>query len=182
MATATYPRRPTDQEKKDIVSTVFENKPIEDVDFTNVWMLTDFHGDDLDFNCFAWSILGITTIPIPSKLDTLVHLAGQAKEKYGAPYNYSPTGVGADNAVIVAWGGGPKDIMHASRICTKTLLLDHAKEFRLKFDFSSAAAADFPDKIWSSKFGDRYALITHPREWLSGGVWGTAQGALTIKA
>lgn len=178
---AKYPRRPTDQEKKHIVSTVFEDKPVADVDFRDVWMLTDFYGEDLDFNCFAWSILAITTITIPDKLDTLVHLAGQAKEKYGAPYNYSLTDLSAKDAVIVAWGDSPNDIMHASRICTKTLLLDHAKEFRLKFDFSSAAAAGFPDEIWSSKFGDKYALITHPKEWLSGGVWGTAQGALKIK-
>ena len=177
---STYPRRPTDEEKKEIAEITFPGKPIKDIDFTDVWMLAPLH-NDLDFNCFAWSILAITTISIPDKLDTFAYLAERAKEKYGAPYDYVATELGASNAAIVAWGDGVNDIMHASRYCTKSLLQEHASEFHLELDFSNPAASGFPKETWSSKFGDRLAFITHPRSWLTDGVWGTAQGAFKIK-
>ena len=178
---STYPRKPTTQEKKDIAETAFPGTPIGKVDFTDVWMLAGFN-NDLDFNCFAWSILAITTISIPDKLDNVEYLAAHAKDKYGGPYDYVPTGAGAADAAVIAWGSATNNIMHASRICTKSLLQDYAGEFGLSFNFSSSAASGFPSgPIWSSKFGDRLAFITHPRNWLSGGVWGTAQGTLKIK-
>ena len=179
---STYPREPTDQEKNDIAGAAFPGTPVSRVDFTDVWMLAAYN-NDLDFNCFAWSILAITTITIPDKLDTLEYLAGRAKDKYGAPYDYVPTAPRADNADIIAWGSATNNIMHASRSCTKSLLQSYAGEFNLRFDFSKGSPGEhFPsDTIWTSKFGDRLAFITHPRNWLSGGVWGTEQGALKIK-
>lgn len=176
---SSYPRRPTDEEKKDIAEAAFPGTPIASIDFTHVWMLADWV-NDLEFNCFAWSILEITTISIPDKLDTLNYLAGRAKQLYGAPYDYVPTDVLGDS-VIVAWGNNADDIMHASRYCTKVLLQEYAGDFNLKLNFSSSAASGFPSEMWSSKFGDRLGFITHPRNWLSCGVWGTEQGALKIK-
>lgn len=175
---STYPRKPTQEEKREIAEIVFPDKPFESVDFTDVWMLADLYPTELDFNCFGWSLLVPQTISIPDRLDTLYYLAERAKQQYGAPYNYMPTTLGASNAVITAWGDGPNDVMHVSRICSKSLLEQYAKEFNLKFDFDSPSAAGFPSSIWSSKFGDRQAFTTHPRDWLSGGVWGTAQGDL----
>ena len=181
MAASTFPRAPTTAEKTQIAAIAFPATPVGALNFTGVWMLAPLN-NDLDFNCFAWSILALTTISIPDKLDTLEYLAGRAKEKYGGPCDYVPTSLGAADAAIVAWGSATNNIMHASRICTKSLLEDYAGEFHLSFDFSSAAASGFPSgPIWTSKFGDRQAFITHPRNWLSGSVWGTAQGDLKIK-
>ena len=177
----TYPRKPTEQERKKIAEYAFPDTPVNEVDFTDVWMLADFR-NDLEFNCFAWSILAINTVIIPPKLENVTYYVQNAKKKEGSPYDYSPTGKGAADAAIIAWGSAKDDIMHTSRICSKSLLEESVGEFKLAFDFSSAAAKDFPKgTFWSSKFGDTHAFITHPRNWLSGGCWGTAQGAYKTK-
>ena len=178
---STYPRKPTAEEKKEIAEIVFPpdnkkcSKTFEQLDFTDVWMLAEMYPTHLDFNCFGWSLLVASTISIPDKLDTLNYLAGRATKLYGAPYDYVPTTMGASNAVITVWGSEPNDIMHVSRIVSKDLLQRYEKEFNLKLDFDAPSAAGFPDSVWSSKFGDRQAFITHPKNWLSGGVWGTEQ-------
>lgn len=172
---STYPRKPTDEEKKDIAEIVFPEKPFEHIDFTDVWMLSEMYPGDLDFNCFSWSILVNYTIPIPDRLDTFNYLAGSAVKQYRAPFNYMPTTLGASNAVITAWGSAQNDIMHATRICSKDLLIKTAANFKLKFNFDAPSAAGFPSSVWSSKLGDRQAFITHPKDWLKGGIWGSAQ-------
>ena len=83
--------------------------------------------------------------------------------------------MGASNAVITVRGSEPNDIMHVSRIVSKDLLQRYEKELNLKFDFNASSADGFPDSVWSSKFGDRQTFITHPKGWLSCGIWGTEQ-------
>lgn len=192
----TYPSRPTDEDKELIAGLVFPNKPVGDVDFTDVWMLAPYV-NDLTFNCFSWSILSTATISIPDRLNNVQHLAGHATEMYGAPFDYElltipgplnpDTGIrgtpvkGAHDATIIAWGDDVNNIKHASRICTKSLLQDYAGEFNLEFDFSSPAAEGFPSgAIWSSKCGDCCGFITHSRNWLDNGTWGTEQGDLRV--
>lgn len=176
---STYPRVPSTKEKQELAAIVFPTRPFNQIDFTDVWMLAEMYPTHLDFNCFSWSLLANHTIPIPGTLDTFNHLANIAIKKYRAPFNYVPTTFGGSNAVITVWGSAQNDIMHASRICSKSLLLKYAAEFNLKFDFDEASG--FPDSVWSSKFGDRQSFITHPKDWLNGGIWGSAQEDLEVK-
>lgn len=176
----TYPRRPTEEEKEQIAETIFPDKKVDEIDFSDVWMLTGFI-EAPDFNCFAWSILAIATISIPDKLSTMLYLCERAKEKYGAPFDYVKTNLASSDAVIIAWGKDQDDIMHASRYVTKSLLKEYQNEFRLTLNFDSPDAKGFPNEIWSSKLGDGVALLTHPKNWLEGAVWGTKQGVLKIK-
>jgi hypothetical protein len=107
-------------------------------------------------------------------------LAANAKRIYGAPYNYKPTHLGDKDAVIRVWGNDANDVMHVSRICSKSLLQKHASNFQLKLNFDAPAASGFPAEIWSSKYGDRQAFTTHSVNWLDKGVWGKALQDLKI--
>ena len=44
----------TEEEKKEIAKIVFPEKPFDQIDFNNVWMLADLYPNDLDFNCFTF--------------------------------------------------------------------------------------------------------------------------------
>ena len=170
MSADTFPRLPTDKEKEDIAAIVFQ-KPASKVNFTDVWLLAPLY-NSLEYNCMGWSILVSQSISIPDKLDTFNYLAAHAVDRYGAPYDYTPTTYGAADAAIRVWGSDPEDVMHASRLCTKELLKRYEYDFQLKLDFDAPAAQGFPDVVWSSKYGDRQAFTTHPRDWLEGSVWG----------
>lgn len=167
MAATTYPRLPNEEEKKEIADLVF-GKPASEVDFEGVWLLAPVY-NDLTFNCFGWSLLVSDTITIPKNIQDFNYLAGHATEAPQAPYNYTPTDRGAANAVVRAWGKGSD--LHAARLGTKDLLKHHASDFQLKLNFKAPAAKGFPDEFWSSKFGDRMAFITHPRDWFQGSMW-----------
>ena len=176
---ATFPRLPSDKEKEDLAAIVFKKKPSE-VNFTDVWLLAPLY-NELEFNCMGWSILEPQSISIPDKLENLNYLAGNAKKVYNAPYNYVPTDYGDEDAAIRVWGSNSKDIMHVSRVCTEDLLKKQADNFQLQLNFDAPAAKGFPAVVWSSKYGDRQAFTTHPRNWLDGGVWGKGIEDLKIK-
>ena len=167
---ATFPRRPNEEEKKDLAEIVFK-KPPSQVNFADVWLLAPVY-NDLEFNCMGWSILEPQSISIPDTIDNVNHLAANAKKIYGAPYNYKPMSFGDKDAAIRVWGNDSKDVMHVSRICSKSLLREYAGNFQLELNFDAPAAQGFPDEVWSSKYGDRQAFTTHSRNWLDGGVWG----------
>ncbi len=177
-----YPRKPTDEEKKDLAEICLPEKSFKDVDFTDVWLLAPLFNSELVWNCFGWSILTPQTISIPAKLDNLNYLAAHATEKYHvSPYDYIPVTSEEDPKAIRVWGEAKDDIGHVSRICNQALLQKYAHDFDLKLSFGGSSTADFPAEIWSSKLGDRQGFITHPINWLEGGVWGDKVEDLKIK-
>ena len=177
---STFPREPTPEEKKRIAKDLFEHKPFKKIDFRGVWLLAPLDCM-LDFNCMGWSILEPQSISIPDKLSTYLYLAGNAVKTYAAPFDYTPTGYGDADAVIRVWGEGDDHVMHASRLCTKELLKTYGDNFQLKLNFDARDARGFPEEIWSSKYGDKMALITHPKNWLEGGPWGKGLEDLKVQ-
>lgn len=165
-----FPRLPTDEEKTLLADLLFDAPP-HTVDWTGVWMLTEYVlPGQFQYNCLGWSLLLPQDIPLADRLDTVTYLYGRARAQWGASSNYVPAG-GAD-AVIQAWGTGPADILHVTRFITRAQLEAlPADTFRLKLDFNAPAAQGFPDRTWTSKIGTGTALITHPADWLQGSIY-----------
>ena len=180
MASDTFPRLPTDEEKKLIAETVFDEKPVSEVDFSGVWMLAPFI-NELEFNCMGWSLLLNQFICIPGTVANVNYLAGRAIEEYHAPYDYVPTAFGAADAVIRVWGSDPKDVMHVSRFCTMDELKKYAVDFGAELDFDAPSAKGFPKETWTSKYGVKNAFTTHPKGWLENSVWGKGVEDLKLK-
>jgi hypothetical protein len=175
-----FPRKPNDDEKALLAETLFPDKEFDYIDFSEVWMLSPWAGSP-DFNCFAWSIGANTTIRIPGNVNSATYQCERAKTMHGARNNYKEARLADSDAVILLWGNGNNDILHASRLVTKSFLQEYQGEFRLNLDFRSREAQGFPDTTWSSKLGDRFALIAHPKDWLQDGDFGRQQTAYEVK-
>ncbi|HEU4561294.1 MAG TPA: hypothetical protein VFS20_25805 [Longimicrobium sp.] len=163
-----YPRIPTDEEKRLIAEAVFR-KPADQVSWAGVWMLTEYVIDNpFQYNCMGWSVLLREVISIPDRLDNLTYLYGHAIDRLGASADYVPA---TPNRVIQAWGVSNTEILHVTRYTSKAELQANADTFDLNLDFEAPAARGFPDQTWSSKVGIGTALIAHPENWLQGSIF-----------
>ena len=124
-----FPRRPDQEEKKDIVDIMFpDGTNPGDIDFTNVWLLSPMEDPTPpDFNCFGWGLLVNDEI-LPNSLAQCNYTAANAVERYNALYNYTPTRTGDREAVLRFWGYKKRDdkphdtVNHVSRFVYIALL------------------------------------------------------------
>lgn len=164
-----FPRVPTDEEKRLIAEALFDAQP-NTINWAGVWMLSDWVLPGLfQYNCLGWSVLLREDIPLADRLDTVTYIYGNAKAKLGASSNYVPA-AGAP-PIIQAWGVNQDDILHVTRFTSRAELTAVAGTFGLTLNFNAPAAQGFPTPTWSSKIGTGTALITHPANWLQGSIF-----------